>query len=89
MKLNDKDLMYLPSTGIIFADWKPTYRTKNLTNDELWNWVKKATKHYYLRLRYLLRRLKKLNGWTEFKMDAIGLHDLLVSYTSRLKKTDS
>lgn len=45
----------------------------NLSQAELISWQKKAFREFYLRSKYIFRKLSKITSWTDFKIILIGL----------------
>jgi len=72
---NVSSLMY--SNIYSSKDWKPVYRSKNFTSEELMFWVRKAYREFYLRPEYFFRRFKKTKNLRMLKMNVAGLKDLL------------
>ena len=61
----------------VYADLKsvdnPGFGTKTLSREELRAWNKKAYKAFYLRWRYVWKRLRKMKSLSDLKMNVSGL----------------
>ena len=64
----------------------PIVKTEYLTPEQLWNWRNKAIRSFYLRPSFMLKRLKNLRSYYEFKTLFFEGWDLLKSTLNPLKK---
>jgi len=68
------------------ANTMPILVQKNLSQSDLIYWQKKAFREFYLRPRYIVRKLKQINSWDTVKMTLEGLRVLYRILTKKFKK---
>ncbi len=63
--------------GHIIHGTDPLLRTKKLTSKQLRYWTGRAVLEFYLRPKFIFRRLSKIRSWNELKNNFFGGGDLL------------